>query len=216
MRRSGSGDRADRPGGGEPLPVLEDRGRPEGRLRRRHRDDRRRRSAMVRARPRTTRTSPSSWTLPTTARSSPPSGSAWAPPGDPAPPGREGVRSHGRVRRSGSPVPRCRGSRRRRRSSLPDRVCLEFPKIADLRYGRTRTSAPRSTANPGLRGPPLRAPCSSREGALVQQHPRCGCRGRARADLPDVGCAIIKHGNPCGGRLGPISRSLPRRSPATP
>ena len=215
------GHRADRPGGGQPLPVREDRGDRGHRRGRRGGDDRHRRPDDGPRRGQELRRTSASWSIPPTTPASPRRSqeSGALVRRDPA--------ARWRSRRSGTPAPttaRSRptsaasaptASRRGDRRSWPRRCSIELVKVQDLRYGENphqKAAFYRDPLNTATVDLPRRS--SSRARSCPSTTSSTSTRRWAwPRSSTDGACAIIKHGNPCGAALGADPRTALRARP---
>ena len=88
-------------------------------------------------------------------------------------------------------------------SGLPYRLQLDLPKIAVLRYGENPHQRAAFYREAAPEGPSVASAVQLQGKELSFNNILDFDAALAiAAELPDAGCVIVKHGNPCGAALG--------------
>jgi phosphoribosylaminoimidazolecarboxamide formyltransferase/IMP cyclohydrolase len=199
--------RADRPGGGQPLPLREDRRKPDCDLPTAIENIDIGGPAMLRAAAKNHAGSPASSRrrLPARARQPKP-GNGCVPAALRFDLAVQGLRAHRGLRRRHRQLPSAARRAGEPEPSAAPSTCSST-RCRTCATARTRTSAPPSTP----RSVPLPAtwppPAAAGQGPVLQQHRRHRCGAGVRQAVRAPACVIVKHANPCGvARATPAGR----------
>ena len=98
-------------------------------------------------------------------------------------------------------------------AGLPDRLALDLPKLADLRYGENPHQRAAFYGDPTYQGASI-ACARQLQGKELSFNNILDLDAALAlvADLPAAGCVIVKHGNPCGAALGSDPDAVFRRA----